>query len=296
MDIISYIKNTDDVKLITKTTESECVNNCNVCSSKKLIQLMSEFINKKDTDTNIVKYIEDKLNCTSESCVLNNKRFNNFIQNKLGNSNITKYELATRFKTHGPRNNNNLLSNVNIDDTLILWSREFTDFYPCPFSMIDFKLTENKFCQFKILDMIKGNESFYDPVNGLQKRIFNTYGCVLNTDVSTGKGKHWVCIFVDCRPKLNIWTIEYFNSSGNSPHKHVMEWMENQRIDLIKIHPVDTVTVTNIVHQKSNTECGMYVLYYIRSRLDGISYTHFLTNRISDSDVFNFRKHVFRKD
>lgn len=287
--------------LITNTDESECIRVNTCCSSKPIINLMSKFINTTEGNTKIIENnneviekIEKVLKCDSESCVLVNPEFNKFVEKETGNNNIIKYELHKNFKTKGPRDNTNLLSNYNIDDTLIRWAREFKDFYPCPFSMIDFKTVVNDFYTINLDDVVSGKVSYRDPIDGIQHGPFKTYGCVLNTDVSTGRGKHWVCIFVDCRSK--VWTIEYFNSSGNPPHYDVTEWMEKQRSNLLKIHNnVETITVTNIVHQKSNTECGMYVLYYIRSRLDGIPYCYFLTKRIEDADVTKFRKHVFRK-
>lgn len=300
--IIDNIETCEEVVggLLTKTNESECINGCDICSSKQTIKLMSKFINNiKPTvsntkDEDIVKQAEKILKCDSESCVLVNSEFNNFVKEEVGNTNILKYELLKNFKTKGPRNNTDLLSNFNIDETLIRWSREFKDFYPCPFSMIDFNYVKNNFYNTDLSNIFSGKASFKDPINGINNGPFKTYGCVLNTDVSTGRGKHWVCIFVDGRS--NNWTIEYFNSSGNPPCPDVNEWMETQRKKLLGLNNnVETITVTNIVHQKSNTECGMYVLYYIRSRLDGISYQHFLSKRIEDADVTKFRKHVFRK-
>jgi hypothetical protein len=294
--------------LLTKTNESECINGSNICSSKKVINLISKFINTKNidgdvltggdvissNDEDVINKAAEKLNCTSESCILQNPKFVNFVTEVTGSTDIIKYELYKNFKTKGPRNNTNLLSNYNIDETLIRWSREFKNFYPCRFSMIDFKHTNNDFNKTNLANIISGKSFFIDPIDGRHNGPFNTYACVLNTDVSTGRGKHWVCMFVDCRS--NLWTIEYFNSSGNPPCLDIIEWMEKQRSKVLKIHNnVDTINVTNIVHQKSNTECGMYVLYYIRSRLDGISYNYFLDKRIVDSDVTKFRKHVFRK-
>lgn len=286
--------NSGDNVLITNTNESECNNNTGVCSSEKIVNLMSKFIQSSGNKEEVVKKIEQKLKCDSESCVLIHPEFDKFIKDEIGDNNIIKYELNKNFKTKGPRSNTNLLSNFNIDETLLRWGREFNDFYPCPFSMIDFKIISNTFGIINLADIVNGKIFYFDLLNDKHYGPFKTFACVLNTDVSTGRGKHWVCIFVDCRS--NIWTIEYFNSSGNPPHYDVNEWMEKQRSNLLKIHnKVETITVTNIVHQKSNTECGMYVLYYIRSRLDGISYNHFLTKRIDDSDVTKFRKHVFRK-
>ncbi len=289
-----YKKNNNS-KLLTKTNESECSNGGNICSYKKIIQLASKYINYNgDNDVEIINVAKSKLKCDSESCILSDPDFNKYVINNGGKELIEKNWIQN-FKPSGPRNNTNLLSNFNIDETLMMWAREFKDFYPCPFSMIDFKYIGNEFGTINLADVFSGKQSYEDPIIGINTGPFKTFGCVLNTDVSTGRGKHWVCIFVDCR--LNTWTIEYFNSSGNPPNYDVNEWMEKQRKNLLTLHDkVETIAVTNIVHQKSNTECGMYVLYYIRSRLDETPYKLFLTKRIDDSDVTNFRKHVFRKN
>lgn len=277
--------------LLTNTTESECTNEGKTCSSTRTINLMSKFIK---SNNNVIEKIENELKCDTESCVLTHPAFSEFVRKETGNLDVIKQDLYVNFKTKGPRNNTDLLNNFNIDDTLLRWGREFREFYPCPFSMIDFKTVDSEFGCADLYKVFSGQAYYKDPINGEQEGPFNTYGCVLNTDVSTGRGKHWVCMFVDCRSSM--WTIEYFNSSGNPPHIDVTEWMETQRNKLLKIHDnVETITVTNIVHQKSNTECGMYVLYYIRSRLDGVDYKHFLSKRIDDSEVTKFRKHVFRK-
>ena len=289
-------------KLLTNTNESECINGCSSCVSTETKKLMESFLAKKTKncakkikDDDVVDKVKNVLKCNNESCVLTHKEFVKFANNECNGQNPLSYDLSVYFKTSGPRNDTTLLNNYNIDNTLILWAREFKNFYPCSFSMIDFKTVTNEFGSIDLAQLINENNIFYeDPIYGKQYGPFKTFGCVLNTDVSTGKGKHWVCVFVDCRP-TNTWTVEYFNSSGNPPHKDVTEWMETQKNNLLKLNnSVKTIVVTNIVHQKGNTECGMYVLYYIRSRLDGISYSHFKNNRIDDNEVTEFRKHVFR--
>lgn len=293
MDISSHIVNKE---IVTKTTDSECTNNTTVCSCKKVIKLMKEFTGTNNSDDSaIVEDIKQKLNCgDSESCVLNNPDFVKFVEKK--DSDLVKHTLINNFKTKGPRDSTKLLSNFNIDDTLFRWSREFRDFFPCSFSMIDFYKVSSEFGTIDISKVFSGKESYRDPLDGsLHGGPFRTFACVINTDVSYGRGKHWVCMFADHRGEK--CTIEYFNSSGNPPNEDVTKWMEKQRSNMLKIcDKVDTITVTNIVHQKSNTECGMYVLYYIRSRLDGIPFIYFLTKRIDDSIVTEFRKHVFRKN
>ncbi|MHB8736931.1 MAG: Ulp1 family isopeptidase, partial [Terriglobales bacterium] len=57
---------------------------------------------------------------------------------------------------------------------------------------------------------------------------------------------------------------------------------------------VESVPVTSMPHQNLDTECGLYALYYIRRRLEGVPYTFFEKQRIPDEAMTEFRKHVFR--
>lgn len=295
-------KNNNLIKLETKTSETDCSNNNDeICTTKEIIESISNFIvnktknkNKKRNNKEIINEAKKIFNCESEACVLQQPELKTYIdENKL----LTSLEID--FKPSGPKNNLNLLNNINIDSTLVLWARNFDDFYPCPFTMIDFdKVGIFKFGNINLLDLVLGNESYDDPIYGKINKKFNCFGCVLNTDVSTGRGKHWVCIFANLGyDRNNPWTIEYFNSTGNIPPKTVIKWMEKQRINLLNVNKnIKTVNVSFLVHQKSMTECGLYSLYYIRARLDKIPYEYFLQNYVDDHLMTKFRKHVFRND
>lgn len=279
--------------LLTKTTTSECANHLNseYCCSDRMINNIKQYIIKIDSTDDpktIINIAKKKLKCDSESCILNHNETKKYIP-----ENLLEYELNTRFKAQGPRNSTNLLNNINIDETLLIWAREYKHFYPCPFAMIDFNTNGNKFGYINLADLINGKEHYIDPVYGVSYGPFTTFGCVLNTDVYTGKGKHWICVFADMRS--NHWTIEFFNSSGNPPVSDIMEWMERQRRNLLPYNKnVDTVVATNITHQTDNHSCGAYALYYIRARLDNVPYSHFANNRIPDEDALKFREHLFR--
>lgn len=58
----------------------------------------------------------------------------------------------------------------------------------------------------------------------------------------------------------------------------------------------ETLAVTGVCHQRSQTECGPYALYYIRSRLEGVPAEDFANPaaRVSDETMEAFRQHLFR--
>jgi len=48
-------------------------------------------------------------------------------------------------------------------------------------------------------------------------------------------------------------------------------------------------------HQRGDTECGVYSLYYIRQRLEGTPARWFATDTVPDDAMIKFRKHLFSK-
>lgn len=240
---------------------------------------------------------------TPEEKVVTHPKIMDFIVETNGQAGVEQYkkEVAKDFKPAGPRDTTSLLSNYNIDDVLQRWAAEFQDFCNCPFSMIDFEQEDYQFGRACMPIVHRGNEAqvVFDSKSGnLQTvtRKCKTFACVLNTDYSAGKGKHWVCVFVDMRG--DTWSVEYFNSAGNPPAPAVVRWMEKAAAALreeFATQKVETIVVSSICHQESNTECGVYVLYYIRTRLEGVPYTHYRKWRVDDVAMTKFREHLFSK-
>ncbi|MDE2097446.1 MAG: hypothetical protein KGL39_09395 [Patescibacteria group bacterium] len=244
------------------------------------------------------------MNCTSESCVVNNPKFLEFAEDKLG---LAKGKIAAEiersFKTAGPRNSTELLNNFQIDATLQRWARVYPEFFPYPFAMMDFDRNGDAFGRLDIGDILDGKVPHsIGPGFAPVRRPAKCAGCVVNTDVSTGPGKHWVAVFVDCRPVRDapeLWTVEYFNSAGRPPPKPMIAWMERTKERLERYRGnsnVETVAVTSISHQQSQTECGVYSCFFLRARLDGVPYSFFQDpkNIISDVEMTKFRHYLFR--
>lgn len=373
---------------------SECAEDPNrppgaPCSSPVVIAAISQYVDEKDdapsrtatakgseaesgslpsastSAAEVVRRAARVLNCDSESCVLSRPEFVSFADAKL---HIPPRQIAAekllKFKVAGPRNSTELLNNFNIDETLQQWARVFPEFFAYPFAMMDFDKTGGPFADLRISDIFAGKVAQpLGPGFPAVKRPHRCAACVVNTDMSSGPGKHWVAVFVDARPKGGLsagsshsgaapWTIEYFNSAGRPPPRPMVEWMERTRADLEKFRAgefraanktespvtggdahfippgaqkdeefnivktiveqsgaitggaqkddaqpsVITIPVTNISHQSSQTECGLYALFYIRRRLEGTPYTFFQNtkNIIPDDAMTEFRKFVFR--
>ena len=86
---------------------------------------------------------------------------------------------------------------------------------------------------------------------------------IMNTDVSTGKGMHWVCWYKDDDLKI------FFNSSGNPPLDEMVKYLKS---------PIQCNTVCV---QPDHTEvCGHLCLYMLKRLSMGESYQELLNNLI----------------
>ncbi|GES93775.1 cysteine protease [Rhizophagus clarus] len=205
-----------------------------LCSSEKTQKLLKEFgqANSEEGERFPWLQIYKKTGCQTESCVLAQPSFQKFVESKGFGSRFLDKELDINFKASGPRDSTAWLSNSNIDETFQRWAQKFDDFYPCPFTIADFEEMEDRFATIDMIGVLEG----YEPVEleteiGVKKRPHTSFGCCLNTDTSQGPGKHWTCIFVDCRG-YDEWSVEWFNSAGHPPEAPVIRWLERTRFKL----------------------------------------------------------------
>jgi hypothetical protein len=198
--------------------------------------------------------------------------------------------LKDKFIIEGPANSTALLDNNNIDETLALWAKHSQKlfnkkFYAIPFQMIDFNIQNTQLANLDMYDLIRDK--------------YDCFGVVLNTDVSSGPGKHWLCLYGDLQhlgEKNDPYTIEFFNSSGNPAVDEITVWMEAQSHSMLKNHKkyVEIIRSAPRRLQHSKSECGMFSLIYIRSRLENKPHNWFYTAKIDDKDMIRYRKKIFR--
>lgn len=274
----------------------------NTCLDNKTLSAVESYVKSKGVEVSdkrdVIKKAKEVTECDGETCVLRN--IFSFLKTKGLDADAVVRMTVPNLKVLGPKDNTRWLDNVNIDETLQAWAREFPDFYPYDFCMMDFAKRNGSLKRIPLSRVLSGAVVKlgygHDPIERKCKRM----ACVLNTDVSTGPGKHWVCVFVDCSGP-EVWTIEYFNSSGNNPTEEVTAWIESARRDLreyLKRHQMHrTIAVVNYNqrHQESKSECGVFCLFYIRMRLMGTPTEAFENKKISDDDMVAFRKHLFSR-
>lgn len=262
---------------------------------------ITNFIKNPEKVKKILEKAKNKLKCDSEACVVSHPEFKKFaISNNILTNDEIEDNIDTRFKIEGPRNSTKWLSNYDIDKTLEDWAFKFEDFFPCPFAMIDFDKMREPLYKYDMGKIYLGEYS-KQTIMGKVKLPYRTFGCAINTDTSLGKGKHWMALFVDMRG--DIWTIEFFNSTGMAPQKSIVSWQQRTKDSLDNLiqnqnlqKKTEIVIASNLEHQESNTECGLYTLFYIRARIENVPYTRFLEKEIPDENMIEFRKHCFRAE
>lgn len=286
-----FIKH-ENGKLVVPESENQCAFNINakdnVCSDQSTLKKMEEFINQLGNDNKsnlqaeeIIENAKKITNCESELCVLKNKQFEEFT-----GSATTEHVINTRFKPEGPSHTTEWLNNDNIDFVINQWNRVYPNFLHIPFQMIDFDEQQTRLYTLNLADEYK---------KGIRKM-----GCVINTDKSSGKGIHWFCVFADLAGNEH-WTLEYFDSAGDYPKRSVHAWLNKQRSMLAESYPDKRIEVIDVTKsnqlQRSTTECGVFSLWYILSRLNGIPYNYFSQpSAINDDMMYKFRKFLFRHE
>lgn len=265
--------------------KSDCVLPGGVCATDTDAEYMRRYLLTKQRSVprdkaQVVAALMKLLSVESEAAIWEHHAFRKFV----GESHARNV-LNTRFKPCGPANCVDLLSDRNIDNVLAQWALHSEElfgrkFYHVPFQMIDF----DKFkTEFSTLD-----------IPGLKRKGFDCFGCVLNTDVSSGPGIHWFCVFGDLRGDTG--TLEYFNSSGRRPYEEITRWRERKKLEALKqnMNLVD-IDATFRRLQFTNTECGVWSLVYIRKRLEGKPPDWLATQRITDADITAYRAQLFRE-
>jgi hypothetical protein len=266
-------------------TPNECafgLESGDICMDDTTIKKIKDFASKKKINASDGKEVIDKLkqiyNCDSESCLLNKDE----IRDVIGET-VAQTQLKTRFKPPGPWDTFNWLSNFNIDEVLDQISTKHSDknFLHIPYQMRDFEQAQTELSNIDFVEKYK---------TGVR-----CFGVVFNTDLSSGQGKHWFCIYGDM--SKSPMTIEYFNSSGELPLTEIDTWMKRTKHLLEKglNKPVQDMIVSKVQYQNDNHSCGAYSLYYILSRLSGANVSDFKKNHINDKLMHEFRKHLFRK-
>lgn len=130
---------------------------------------------------------------------------------------------------------------------------------------------------------------FYTQVKGNYHQIpfYKHVAIVFNLDKHNQPGSHWTALFIDNTRK----SIEYFDSAGKPPNKYIRIFIDYIQKVILKNYQF---MYNTIVHQRKNSECGIYAIYFVIQRLLGSPFEKITQTIIPDSEMNVFRDYIFR--
>lgn len=177
------------------------------------------------------------------------------------------------------------LDSTNIEAIMKQYEDAFEDFefmgpYPIDFAAPDPYQTKvggakkclvDEVCQLRVEESLRKGTKYI--------------GIIYNLDPHFKSGSHWVASFIDI-PKHRAY---YFDSYGMYPPKQIatfLKWLTIQ-------DPSIKLQYNGRQFQHSNTECGMYSLYFIIRMLAGDNFRAFTRQSPSDSEMLKLRHWIF---
>lgn len=204
----------------------------------------------------------------NEGCWLDSIEFSKHLKKKYPD--LYKTIQFFTLKPKGLKGKNDWLSTTEIDYVLQQYEDQFPDFkYIGCFPSDYYKLNPNKF-----------------PTKILMQ--YRYAGLVFNLDESHQRGSHWIAVFIERDPVKGHLIVEYFDPTGDAPNKNLSNFLDHP-----EFQDADVFEST-FKHQKGDNECGMYSMHYIMERLKGRSLVDINESRITDKQMNEFRKFVFR--
>jgi hypothetical protein len=267
-------------------SEKEIGKNGGSCYSRdQLVHIAKSYNNRypdkikiSENKANLWDEIEQRMirHCNGEWCWMETLGLNN----DEGFSNV--------FRPIRPAGEKQWLNTTDIQIVLSQYEAIYPDFVFLGPVSIDFcELADNEVCKINL--------------NTAKKNRKTKIGIVFNTDPSTEPGKHWISMFIDISDSdPSNHEIGYFDSSGMAPLAPQIRTLignlkkQNPYIKL-KLNCGDDICTRSIQHQKNDSECGVYSINYIVSRLTGRSWEDIVVNgRWTDEAMMERRKYYFR--
>lgn len=271
--------------------------NTTCMTGKHLIEL-AQLWNKRHTDYPIESESPREIwrffkkvfssSCSSERCWIKNKMFGAGIDNDLLNELNELY--APDAPSEWKKNPRTWLNSMDIVSVMQQYEDRYSCFKfigpsPIDFDRVITSSNGTKECVWDELCKFNINKQ------GTKTKI----GVIFNTDPHNKPGEHWVSLFIDTKKRL----IVYFDSAGSKIPPEVSRFIERIQKQIQTSNTPDqpeyNVIINKIAHQKKNTECGMYSLYFIIQMLKTGDVKQFTDTKriIKDEEMEELRNEYF---
>ena len=215
--------------------------------------------------------------CNSEACWLRHQCIKHDID-----KNLWQNTFAPKAPKEWKEKPHEWLSSVEIDQVMQQYEKSYKCFEFIGPSPIDYdkhllfgECVWEELCKFSLLDM--------------KKRGKTKIGVILNLDPHYKEGSHWVALFINLKKK----GIYYLDSYGDKMPRKIQKFTTMIKKQAAKLNETYTIEYVKRRHQYSESECGMYSLYFIIQLLKDRPMSMFQNQRIKDERMQRLRKLYF---
>jgi hypothetical protein len=192
------------------------------------------------------------------------------------NKNFTKYmkkefkEILENniFRPEGPKKQFQWMSSLDMNAVLGQYENLYSNFQylgsvPIDFDMIDFYGIRN----INYDEKIKNGKS--------------RFGMIINNQRHDQGGQHWFSLYFD----LKTGDIFFVDSVGDGPMQNVLNYVEKLKQYLKSKNIEPNFKINKTKHQKKNSECGIYSMYFILKFLKSNNFEDATEKRITDEII-----------
>ena len=261
------------------------------CYTAKGLHKIKNIWNKKHPDRkiksnrprNIWRALQYALNksCNRETCWLKQK----FIKEDI-DLETKEYTFAPEAPKEWKENPNEWLTSIDILEVMKQYERTYKCFDFIGPSPIDYdkhiaygECVWEELCEFSLKKQLKEGKT--------------KIGIVFNLDPHNKPGSHWVAMFIHTKKK----EIYYLDSYGEKIPRQIKKFAKKVQKQSLKIGDKKEYKLIENKrrHQFSESECGMYSLYFIIQMLKGTTFKKFTSKRIKDNYMMKLRKIYFNQ-
>ena len=258
------------------------------CYTTKGLHKLKNIWNKKHPDRKIksndakkiwksLQYILSQT-CNKESCWLKHKCLQENVP-----VDIKEYTFAPKAPEEWVKNPNEWLTSIDILNVMKQHEKIDKNFEFIGPSPIDYDYHKaygecvwQELCEFSLAE-------------NLRKKKYKI-GIIFNLDKHTKDGSHWVALFIKAKTKQ----IFYLDSYGERMPRQIKKFVKKVQKQANALGKGNFKLIENKRrHQFSESECGMYCLYFIIHMRRGKSFKKFLNKRIKDKYMMKLRKIYF---
>ena len=275
-DVCAPHKENDTVTCFDKDTLIEMIKKYNKNHKKKIFPRMTLKELKKKTRKQLWDGLNEKFReaCNDERC---------WRDTYFKNMKALDNDLKPVYPESWNSNKNEWLTTSNINNVCEQFEKKYPDFMFIGAVPIDFndKISKstcvvNELCKFRV-DKFKQSKK-------------HKLGVIFNLDPHYKDGSHWVALFADLQKGI----IVYFDSYGYEPEQQIIDFITRLKQENEKLGVKTRVIKNTLRHQYKYSECGMYCIYFIKSMVEGKSYS-IINNHIPDDKMEKLRAVFYYK-